>query len=455
MVRSLLLNPAIISSYNSSASTFDFGKCVESFFNSQILKRKRLRCVGTIDLVACKDLNTLQSKFRALYNESLKDSNMDNALIVVSTTPNSRSEVDNLSLKAIPLTFLVSANGSEICFQLFAALYANSSGSMKVVLVTRSLDISFLDSDYFRYEYDIPNESNNPFRMDKVPSSPKGNDSKILTFLPDGYWLTGLVLGQSLTQLNTARKNPFLLAKEVYRMNDFVRYGQVEKNILSTSSRWLNDKIINSFFGLVCNRVNSIKSGSSYVALRSEFVTWLLAGDEAHIKHYAPKFDINDQTSNTFVHIPVNYPCNIHWIYILLHVQKHTIYYVDSLSSTSTGEFVAKKLNTFFETEHNLKQSSVVTGSSASKPRRKGFVNWDIKQIQCPKQPDSDSCGIFTIMNMIRTSLKSQKNKYFTTMSDFSPTLENLHKVRQIMYRIMFESASLETLLNYVEKEYF
>ncbi len=51
---------------------------------------------------------------------------------------------------------------------------------------------------------------------------------------------------------------------------------------------------------------------------------------------------------------------------------------MDSLSATKNGEFVAGKLNEFIESEYDTKQSS------SNGIRRKGFVKWDIKQIQCP-----------------------------------------------------------------------
>jgi Ulp1 family protease len=114
---------------------------------------------------------------------------------------------------------------------------------------------------------------------------------------------------------------------------------------------------------------------------------------------------------------------------------KKTIFYIDSLSATKNGEFVAGKLNEFIESENNTKQSS------SNDIRRKGFVKWDIKQIQCPIQLDGDNCRVFTIMNMVRTSQNIRENRYLNSSNLFTNpniTSANLNKGRQIIKEIIF-----------------
>jgi hypothetical protein len=125
---------------------------------------------------------------------------------------------------------------------------------------------------------------------------------------------------------------------------------------------------------------------------------------------------------------------------------------MDSLSKTQNGEFVAGKLSECIESEYNTKQSS------SNGIRRKGFVNWDTKQIQCPIQPDGDNCGVFTIINMVRTSQNIKENRYLNSSNLFTNpniTSANLNKGRQIIKEIKFESASVEKLLNFVNDVYF
>jgi len=449
VLQKLSLNPVSFSHQNFSGSSFDFGKCSESFISSNSLCSKGLRYVGTIDLVSCKDLNSIHAKIEALYQQSIKN---NNPLTFVSVNRSHGSE--ELSVKALSLAFIVKTEQTEICLQLFAAVYSTITGRLKVILVTRSVFTSVLDSDYFIYEHDIPYDSSNTPRLERVNSPSRSSDSLILTVLPGGYLLSGLVYGQSLSQINSAKRNPYGLTRELYRINEFARYGQEAMDILSSSSRWLDNSIINTIFGLVCKSYNetSNDAATSQIVLSCEFITWLLANNETSIKKFGPKIDINDISLNTVVHIPVNYPRNKHWMYMLLHVQKKTIYYMDSLSATEKAELIAGKLNEFIESEHNTKQS-LSHGN-----RRKGFVKWDTKQIQCPLQPDTNNCGVFTIMNMVRTSQNIKEKRYINTSNHFTNhniTSINLNKGRQIIKEIMFESASVEKLLKFVNDVYF
>ena len=103
---------------------------------------------------------------------------------------------------------------------------------------------------------------------------------------------------------------------------------------------------------------------------------------------------------------------------------------MDSLSATEKAELIAGKLNEFIESEHNTKQS-LSHGN-----RRKGFVKWNTKQIQCPLQPDTNNCGVFTIMNMVRTSQNIKEKRYLNTSNlSTNPniTSANLNKGRQII----------------------
>ena len=453
VLKSLSLDPLNFNHQSIAGSTFDFGRCVENFITSDCLKKKGLRCIGSLDLDSCRDLNSIRSKIEVLYEESLiKDSCKDTALTFVSI--DSSSGKDKLSVKSLSHTLIVTANHTEICLQLFAAIYTTISGGMKVVLVTRSVDISVLDSDYFRYEYDIPTDIDNPPRLERVNFQGDSSDSKILTCITGGFRLSGLVYGQSLSQIATAKRNPHILARELRRMNDFaVSYGLDEMKILSSPSMWLRESIIDTIFGLVCQ---NFKSTTSQVALSTSFIHWVLENNSACAKKFGPKFDINDSSLNKIIHIPVNYPKRVHWMYILLHMPKKTIYYMDSIPSTKNGEFVANKLNVFLQSEFNTRQSCL--GSECQqqpKSRRNGFVAWPIQHIPSPKQHDGDNCGVFTIMNMVRTTLKINENKYFTSAYNNKLTHENLTTVREIVKGIMFEAAPIDNLLKFVNDVYY
>ena len=119
-----------------------------------------MRCVGTIYFVSCKDLNSVHAKIEALYQQSIKN---DNPLTFVSVNRSYGSE--ELSIKALSHAFIVK---TVTCLQLFAAVYSTITGRLKVILLTRSVFTSVLDSDYFIYEYDIPNDNSNTARLERI-----------------------------------------------------------------------------------------------------------------------------------------------------------------------------------------------------------------------------------------------------------------------------------------------
>ncbi len=162
--------------------------------------------------------------------------------------------------------------------------------------MTRSVFTSVSESDYFIYECDIPNDNSNTARLERVNSPSRCSDFRILTVLPGGYSLSGLVYGQTLSQINSAKKNPYCLTRELYRINDFARYGKEAMDILSSSTVWLDHSIISSIFGLECRSYNetSKDTSTSQIVLSCEFITCLLANNETSIKKFGPTIDIND-----------------------------------------------------------------------------------------------------------------------------------------------------------------
>ena len=103
----LSLNPVSFPHQNFSGSSFDFGKCSDSFISSKSLCIKGLRCVGTLDLVLCKDLNSFHAKIEDLYQQSLINyrTGKDKALTFVSVNRIHGSE--ELSVKALSHAFIV------------------------------------------------------------------------------------------------------------------------------------------------------------------------------------------------------------------------------------------------------------------------------------------------------------------------------------------------------------
>lgn len=93
----------------------------------------------------------------------------------------------------------------------------------------------------------------------------------------------------------------------------------------------------------------------------------------------------SDEMNNTttVMHFPVNIKNN-HWVYSFISVEKETIFFMDSLVSSITDS-VEKRMVDFANT--------TLTKSS---------ISWKTAFLRSPYQDDSSSCGVFTILNILR-----------------------------------------------------
>ena len=114
---------------------------------------------------------------------------------------------------------------------------------------------------------------------------------------------------------------------------------------------------------------------------------------------------------------------------------------MDSLSATENAELVAGKLNEFVESEYNTKQSF------SHGNRRKGFVKWDTKQIQCLYYYEHGS--------HFSKYQREDILKHFQSLDQSKPNFCQPLQRSTNNKKNMFESASVETLLKFVNIVYF
>ncbi len=461
VLEQLHLNPLEFPHQTFSDSNFHFGKCVDSFITPAVLRKKGLRCIGSIELSLCVDYKSLQSSLQGLYRQSLKQSTgLDNSLAIVDVM--NFPHADGLKrLKSLPYTVILKSDDQrDVCLQLTAALYISEAKTLKVVQITRSVDTSLLGSNFFHFEFDVGREYNNS--LSAVPLSncipcegtSRSKESNILTLLPGNFRLSGLVFLRSTLQLIQGTKNPYLLSPELYRSNEYGGvYGREEHGILSSNTKWLSNSIMNSIFGLVSKSMNEVagEEGTRHILLSSLFFHELLRNptDFCRLDLYAPDFDMNDTSVNAILHMPVNYPERIHWVYVFLHIKTKHIYLMDS-GSNAQGKVnvIEKAFQNFLEADFNRRKLSTLSSS-----RRSRFLKWTCKVIESPQQKDSWNCGIFTVMNMVRTCETVKRNGYFTSLESFAevsaPVLKNF---RRILLQILFENKAVNDLLEYVNK---
>jgi hypothetical protein len=101
------------------------------------------------------------------------------------------------------------------------------------------------------------------------------------------------------------------------------------------------------------------------------------------------------------VHFAVNEPERSHWNFVLVLVKQNTIIVHDPMYSESRVKDLGQtKFNIcFLENMHN----------GGGKDR---MANWFIKtKISQPQQPDSVSCGVFTIISSMRAMVLIKQNR--------------------------------------------
>ena len=461
VLQQLRLCPLKFQHQSYSDSNFNFGQCVETFITPESLGKPGLRCIGTIDLFSFVDSNSLQSNLQILYQRSIADNkDLDNSLAFVNVK-SSRVESSHVGkcLKSLPHTFFLNSNIEDHCFQLTAALYVTKTGTLKVVLITRSFETSVLGSNYFHCDF-MPSENKSstpvPSKGCIIPSeftTKQPKESCILTSLPGGFNLSGLVLMKSKFQLPTARLNAYTLAPELWRKNEYDTYGLREKVILLSVDRWLSKPILNSIFGLVSSVLNDVvkEKGIRHTVLSTLFFHELMKNprsSEDRLLMFAPDFDIHDTSVNAVVHIPINYAENLHWVYAFLHIATKTVYLMDSgVKNTKNNNFIETNFHAFLEADFNRR------GHHQRSNRSKSFLQWEFKVINSPPQGDSCNCGIYTIMNMVRVCELVNRHEYVTkakSNATVSPSV--LNNLRFMIFQILFENKPVTELLDYVNQ---
>ena len=461
VLQQLRLCPLKFQHQSFSDSNFNFGQCVETFITPECLGKPGLRCIGTIDLFSCVDSNSLQSNLQILYQRSIADNkDLDNSLAFVNVK-SSRVESSHVGkyLKSLPHTLFLNSNIEDHCFQLTAALYISNTGTLKVVLITRSFETSVLGSNYFHCDF-MPSENKSstpvPSKGCIIPSeftTKQPKESCILTSLPGGFNLSGLVLMKSKFQLPTARRNAYTLAPELWRKNEYDTYGLREKVILLSADRWLSKPILNSIFGLVSSVLNDVvkEKGIRHTVLSTLFFHELMRNprsSEDRLLMFAPDFDIHDTSVNAVVHIPINYAENLHWVYAFLHIATKTVYLMDSGGkNTKNNDFIETNFHAFLEADFNRR------GHHQRSNRSKSFLKWEFKVIASPPQGDSYNCGIYTIINMVRVCELVNRLEYVTkAKSNATVSPSALNNLRLMIFQILFENKPVTELLDYVNQ---
>ena len=112
--------------------------------------------------------------------------------------------------------------------------------------------------------------------------------------------------------------------------------------------------------------------------------------------------DMNKSTS--VMHFPINIE-NHHWVYSFISVEHETIFFMDSIAPSidSFNSSVREKMVQFADT--NITHSGIV---------------FKRKYIASPKQNDGVSCGVFTILNLLKVSKAVHEGQLDSFLADQS-----------------------------------
>ena len=153
-------------------------------------------------------------------------------------------------------------------------------------------------------------------------------------------------------------------------------------------------------------------------------------------KHRLDPFleDMNKSTS--VMHFPINIG-SFHWVYSFISVEHETIFFMDSIAS-SIDSSVRKRMVQFTDT--NITHSGIVF-----KPEYKAS----------PKQNDGVSCGVFTILNMLKVSKAVHEGQLEIFLADQSWgkkqfTVRDKVEIRSNFVDIIRGTKSVDVLFKYI-----
>ncbi|XP_033744991.1 uncharacterized protein LOC117330664 [Pecten maximus] len=144
--------------------------------------------------------------------------------------------------------------------------------------------------------------------------------------------------------------------------------------------KWINDKVINSFLALKKMEQNTSESNRHIYVLPSyTAVQW----DQGHLDHWMFKKVQFSKYTHVFLPICIN---GNHWVLLVADVKQRLVYVLDSMN----GEVGQKWTRMWAEFMANRDRLPDVTEQ---------FGVWNFPEIRSSKQTDSNSCGVFTLMN--------------------------------------------------------
>jgi hypothetical protein len=226
-------------------------------------------------------------------------------------------------------------------------------------------------------------------------------------------------------------------------------------NHLVKTNGWLSSSLVEIFFEKALKHYHSSSNILSMVCFESLFNDETFKYDA--VKRFFKKEYSEDKSKTLFdvgnvLHIPINYPHNVHWLYCYVVMRSKCIVLVDSMNNSyGNGKKITGIILQFLEEEY---ESNIGTGFKRQE--------WTCSYNQVtPVQDDGCSCGLFVILNAMRVLKKIKMDKPLAIPSISKQTVlgpswernfsaEDKRQLRMLMFAIIQNDGDIRTLLPFL-----
>jgi len=177
---------------------------------------------------------------------------------------------------------------------------------------------------------------------------------------------------------------------------------------------WLNDEVVNTLVETYL-RDHSHQTPTRHYLFNSMFWGLVQSKHDLCITFHRVKrwtlrhqcYSIDEQRTlfdkDNVLHWIVNYPTNLHWMYVVVDMGRHSITIMDSLNIVATkrkvGNFVLEYLTQEFQDKkEDFKMDSLLFN------QEKWMVN---TTCHSPNQLNNYDCGVFAVLNFVHTYILS------------------------------------------------
>ncbi len=296
---------------------------------------------------------------------------------------------------------------------------------------------------FLSYSLDSYNGRFSQFILDNNSRLKTINNSLLSIKLDASYRLVSLILikrGDSSSRFDdplTLVNNTYGFEIQGFQHQCYAKYAQINERVLASCAdrnKWLtSDSMnalvikINQYFGEFNDQTRNIF-----------FDTYCFVDFESKKQHLEPFLaDMNKLTS--VMHFPINID-NVHWVYSFISVEHETIFLMDSIAPSIDS------FNSSVQTRMVEFANTIITHSSnVFKP----------VYHTSPPQCDGVSCGVFTILNILKVSKAVHDGELETFLADqewgkkhFSDSVKA--EIRSNFVDIMRSTKTVDVLFKYL-----